>query len=61
MLVPTAVVDIVAGDQLPVIPLLSESGKVLAVVFWQKGPNAVKSGTTSASMLISMVPAIVHP
>ena len=37
VVVPVADVLIVAGDHVPVMPLLDVAGKVGAVAFWQSG------------------------
>ena len=39
VVVPVADVLIVAGDHVPVIPLVDVVGKIGAVAFWQSGPN----------------------
>src|SRR5258708_35649390 len=50
----------VAGDQVPVIPLVEVPGKAGAVLFWQRGPICAKAGVTCGSMVISLVTLIAH-
>ena len=57
---PSADVLIVAGDQVPVIPLLEVSGSAGAVAFRQSGPMASKTGVTEAAMVISIVTGTLH-
>jgi hypothetical protein len=47
-LVPTVVVLIVAGLQVPAVPSLDVAGNPGAVEFWQKGPIALKVGSVDA-------------
>ena len=54
------VVLIVAGDQVPVIPLVEVAGKAGAVLFWQSGPIATKAGVMLLVVVISMVTAVAH-
>ena len=52
---------LIAGDQVPVIPLLDVVGRVLSVAPEQIGATASKLGVTCASMVISMVTeAVAH-
>jgi len=54
------VVLIVAGDQVPVIPLVEVAGKAGAVLFWQSGPIAAKAGVMLLVVGISMVTTVAH-
>ena len=57
---PSADVLIVAGDQVPVMPLLEVSGSAGAVAFRQSGPMASKTGVTEEAMVISIVTGTLH-
>ena len=57
---PSAEVLMVAGDQVPVIPLLEVSGKVGAVVFRQIAPIASKAGVTLGVTVTSNVVVVAH-
>jgi hypothetical protein len=59
--VPAIVVLIVAGFQVPLIPLRDVEGITGAVEFWHKGPIGVKFGTTELLTAISIVVAIAQP
>ena len=54
------VVLIVAGDHVPVIPLVDVVGKAGAMRFWQSGPIATKAGVMLPVMVISMVTTVAH-
>ena len=60
MVVPKAVVLIVAGLQLPVIRLLEVVGNTGAVLFKQSGPTGSKLDTTELAMLISTDTVVAH-
>ena len=51
---------IVAGLQVPVIPLLEVNGSTGAVAFRQSGPMASKTGVTEAAMVMSTVTGTLH-
>ena len=57
---PAVVVLIVAGDHVPVIPLVDVAGKAGAVLFRQSGPIAVKIGVMPLVIVISIVTAAAH-
>ena len=50
----------VAGLQVPVIPLLEVNGSAGAVLFRQRGPMASKTGVTEAAIVISIVTGRPH-
>jgi len=54
------VVLIVAGDHVPVIPLVDVAGKAGAMLFWQSGPIAAKAGVMLLVVVISMVTTVAH-
>jgi hypothetical protein len=58
--VPGESVLIIAGFQVPVIPLFEVVGNIGAVVFWHKGPIAVKVGTICVVTYISIVVFVPH-
>ena len=58
--VPTATVLIVAGDHVPVIPLVDVVDNAGAVLFRQSGPIATKAGVMLPVVVISMVAAAAH-
>jgi hypothetical protein len=58
--VPAVAVLMVAGLQVPVIPLLDVVGNVGAVLFWQSGPIAVNVGVTCGLMVTLKVVAVAH-
>jgi hypothetical protein len=60
VVVPAVAVLIVAGLQVPVIPLLEVVGRAGAVAFWQSGPIAVNVGVTCAVITISIVTGTAH-
>jgi len=60
VVVPAVVVLIVAGDHVPVIPLVDVAGKAGAMLFWQSGPIAAKAGVMLLVIVISMVTAVAH-
>ena len=51
---------IVAGLQVPVIPLLEVSCSAGAVALRQSGPMASKTGITASSTVISIVSGELH-
>jgi len=57
---PAVVVLIVAGDHVPVIPLVDVAGKAGAMLFWQSGPIAAKAGVMLLVVVISMVTTVAH-
>ena len=60
VVVPAALVLIVAGLHVPVIPLLDVAGNAGAVLFWHNGPICVNVGTTCALMVILSVAVVAH-
>ena len=60
VVVPTLVVLIVAGAQVPVILLVEVVGRPGAVVFCTNGPSWAKAGVTGVVITISMV-VVVAP
>ena len=60
MAVATTAVLIVAGDHVPVIPLVDVVGKPGAVLFRQSGPIAAKAGVMLPVVVISIVTAVAH-
>ena len=60
MAVATTAVLIVAGDHVPVIPLVDVVGKAGAVLFRQSGPIAAKAGVMLLVVVISMVTTVAH-
>jgi hypothetical protein len=58
--VPAAAVLIVAGFQVPGIPLLEVAGNVGATVFWQMLAIAVNVGVTSGSIVTLSVAVAAH-
>ena len=50
----------VAGDQVPVIPLVDVEDNAGVALFWHSGPIAVKAGVMLLVIVISMVTAIAH-
>ncbi len=60
VVVPKAVVLIVAGLQLPVIRLLEVVGNTGAVLLRHNGPIASKLDTTELAMVMSTVTAVAH-
>jgi len=60
VVVPAVVVLIVAGDHVPVIPLVDVVDNAGAVPFWQSGPIAAKAGVMLLVVVISMVTAVAH-
>ena len=59
-MVPVVEVLIVAGLQVPFIPLMDEDGKEGAVLFWHNGPIAVKVGVIWLLITISIVAIAPH-
>ena len=59
-MVPAVAVLIVAGLQVPVIPLFDVVGRTGAVLFWQSGPIAVNVGVTCGSMVMLKVAVVAH-
>ena len=60
MVVPAVVVLIVAGDHVPVIPLVDVVDNAGATLFWQSGPIAAKAGVMLPVVVISIVTAVTH-
>jgi hypothetical protein len=60
VVVPVVAVLIVAGFQVPVIPLLEVVGKTGAALFWQSGPIASNVGATWSPMVILKVAVVPH-
>jgi hypothetical protein len=60
VLVPIAVVLIVAGLHVPVKPLLDTFGKLGAVLFWQSGSTCVNVGVTWPLITISIVATLAQ-
>ena len=54
------VVLIVAGLQVPLIPLVDADGNNGAVAFWQIGPTCVKVGVIWLVITISIVAVVAH-
>jgi hypothetical protein len=50
----------IAGDHVPVMPLLDVVGKVLIVAPEQKGPTAANVGVTFGVMVIVKVAVVAH-
>ena len=59
-MVPTAVVLMVAGDHVPVIPFVEAVGRAGATLFWQRGPMEANNGRIWFEISISSVAAIAH-
>jgi len=60
VVVATTAVLIVAGDHVPVIPLVDVVDNAGAVPFWQSSPIAAKAGVMLLVVVISMVTAVAH-
>ena len=60
VVVPTAVVLITAGFQVPVMPLFDIVGNAGAVSFWHNGPTALNVGVSRVVMEISIVVVLPH-
>ena len=60
MIGPRTDVLIVAGLQVPVMPLLEVSCSAGATAFRQSGPIASKTGITASSIVISIVNGALH-
>jgi len=60
VVVATTAVLIVAGDHVPVIPLVDVVDNAGATLFWQSGPIAAKAGVMLPVMVISMVTTVAH-
>jgi hypothetical protein len=58
--VPNAEVLIVAGVQIPVMPLLDVNGNTGATEFKHNGPMAVKTGVICASIIIFNIAVVAH-
>mgnify|MGYP006262631575 CR=1 FL=1 len=56
MVVPSVEVLMVAGNQVPVIPLLEVAGNAGAVLLRQSGPMASKTGVTEVAMVMDIDP-----
>ena len=57
---PVTVVLIVAGVQVPVIPLLDITGNAGAAAFTHSGPMAVNIGVICASIVMFNVAVVAH-
>ena len=57
---PKVVVLIVAGDHVPVMPLLAVEGSTAGVAFWQYGPNKLNDGVTLGVTEIVIVTIVAH-
>ena len=60
MVVPAVAVLIVAGLQVPVIPLVDVVGNAGAVLFWQSGPIAVNVGVICGLIVMLNVAVVAH-
>ena len=60
VLVPVAEVLIVAGFQVPVIPLVEVAGRAGAEEFWHRGPIWVNAGVIEVVITISIVVEAAH-
>jgi hypothetical protein len=60
VVVPVIVVLIVAGLQVPLIPLLDVAGNAGATEFTQSGPMIVNTGEICASITILIVAVLAH-
>jgi hypothetical protein len=58
--VPAVAVLIVAGDQVPLIPLLEVAGRAGAVAPTQSGPIAVNTGVTCVAIVLSIEAELAH-
>ena len=58
--VPTVAVAIVAGDQVPINPLVEVAGKLAGMAFWHYGTTAVKVGVTGAVTVTFIVVVVAH-
>ena len=50
----------VAGDHVPVMPLLEVVGKTVGVAFWQKGPEGLNVGVMFELTVTLMVVLVAH-
>ena len=57
---PDVAVLMVAGDQVPVIPLLEVAGRIGGTEPAQSGPMAVNTGVICASTVMSMEVVTAH-
>ena len=60
MVVPVLDVLMVAGFQVPVIPLFDVVGKAGAAMFWHSGPICVKDGVTCVVITMSILVEAPH-
>ena len=60
MVVPAVDVLIVAGLQVPLIPLVEADGNDGAALFWQRGPTCANAGVIWLVITISMVAVLAH-
>jgi hypothetical protein len=58
--VPAVAVLIVAGLQVPLMLFVEVAGNAGAVLFWHKGPMALKDGVTSAFTVTGKFVADAH-
>ena len=57
---PSADVVMVAGLQVPVMPLLEVAGNAGATLFRHNGPMVLNTGVTEISIVISIVVVLAH-
>ena len=60
VVVNAAAVLIVAGLQVPVMPLADFTGNVGGLEFWHNGPMAANVGITGAAIVIFIVAILAH-
>jgi hypothetical protein len=58
--IPEVTVEIVAGLQVPLIPLVEVAGRTGPILFWHNGPMAVNNGVTGGVISISNVVVLAH-
>ena len=58
--VPMSVVLIVAGSQIPVMPLADAAGNRGGTEFWQSGPIAVNTGIISVAIVMFNIAGMAH-
>ena len=59
-MVPVALVLMVAGLHVPVIPLVEVTGNAGAALFWQSGPIGVNTGVTCELTVMLRVAGAAH-
>ena len=57
---PTVAVLMIAGLQVPLMPLFELAGSVGAALFRQSGPIALNTGVTLEEIVISMLTGAAH-